>query len=149
MMQGNTDLASLLIQLRPSLDDDEFTFVTLPSLPEGDDGRLNLRELNPAAVVQEPEGWTLVLRSAQAESLQLAGSGRFRRITLQVHSSLQAVGLTAAVSRALTDQGISANVIAGYFHDHLFVPVTQAEQALETLLNLSERVAQAKPGDSS
>ena len=54
-------------------------------------------------------------------------------ITLGVGSRLHAVGLTAAVSSALADAGISCNVVAGHFHDHLFVPVERAEEALELL----------------
>jgi hypothetical protein len=60
-----------------------------------------------------------------------------RQITLKVHSSLEAVGLTAAFSRALTEAGISANVVAAYYHDHIFVPATDAERAIEALRQLS------------
>ena len=58
-------------------------------------------------------------------------------ITLTVHSSLEAVGLTAAVSRALAEENISCNVVAAYYHDHLFVPVGDGERAMEVLLALS------------
>ncbi len=59
------------------------------------------------------------------------------RITLNVHSALEAVGLTAAVATALTREGISANVVAAYYHDHIFVPEVDAERALEALRALS------------
>ena len=58
-------------------------------------------------------------------------------ITLDVHSSLEAVGLTAAVSAALAEENISCNVVAAYYHDHLFVPVADAERAMETLMRLT------------
>ena len=58
-------------------------------------------------------------------------------MTLRVHSSLAAIGLTAAVSRALADQGISCNVLSGYFHDHLLVPVERASDAMAALHRLS------------
>jgi hypothetical protein len=57
---------------------------------------------------------------------------------LQVHSSLEAVGLTAIISGKLASYDISANVIAGFYHDHVFVPEQDAEQALELLNNLSK-----------
>jgi len=61
----------------------------------------------------------------------------FYKTTLEVHSSLEAVGLTAAISTALTANEISANVTAGYFHDHLFVPTDKADQALATLIEIT------------
>ena len=60
-----------------------------------------------------------------------------RQITLKVHSSLEAIGLTAAMSRALMEAGISANVVAAYYHDHIFVPAADAERAVEALRQLS------------
>jgi len=59
------------------------------------------------------------------------------RITLEVHSSLEAVGLTAAVSQALASEAISANIMAGYFHDHIFVPESAGERAMACLTLLS------------
>ncbi|MDG1438394.1 MAG: ACT domain-containing protein, partial [Emcibacteraceae bacterium] len=59
--------------------------------------------------------------------------GIYKKITLNVHSSLEAVGLTAAFSNALTQAGISANVIAGYYHDHIFVPVNDVQKAMVAL----------------
>jgi hypothetical protein len=60
-------------------------------------------------------------------------------VTLQVHSSLEAVGLTAAVSQALTERGISCNIVAGYFHDHLFVPHGHGPEVVELLADLARR----------
>jgi len=62
-----------------------------------------------------------------------------RQITLTVHSSLEAVGLTAAFATELTRHGISANVVAGYYHDHIFVGAGDAERAVAALQGLSER----------
>ncbi len=58
-------------------------------------------------------------------------------ITLKVNSALEAVGLTAAFSSALGDAGISCNVIAAYHHDHIFVPLQEAQKALEVLEHLA------------
>lgn len=80
----------------------------------------------------------MVLTKDQADKAGLKYEGIFRKITLMVHSSPDAVGLTAAVSTVLTTTGISANVIASYYHDHIFVSDEKAEQALLALKELSQ-----------
>jgi hypothetical protein len=87
----------------------------------------------PIASFMETEGLTLVLSKASADALGMDYEGVFNCITLNVHSSLEAVGLTAAVAGKLAEQGISANIIAGYFHDHVFVPLLDASIALRLL----------------
>lgn len=82
-------------------------------------------ELNPISTFREKEGLTLVLTEDAATQAQLNFEGVFSLITLSVHSSLEAVGLTAAFATKLGSYGISANVIAGYYHDHIFVQKTK------------------------
>ena len=96
-------------------------------------------EAHPIASFQEKEGLTLVLTKAQAEALDWAYDGLFNCISLQVHSSLTSVGLTAAVAAKLAASEISVNMIAGYYHDHLFVPQDQAGEALDLLESLKTR----------
>lgn len=127
-MTGETQLATLLRSLDPELAAPEVVFVSFTDAQYGD-----YADLQPLAMVQEAEGTTLVVRKALADQFQLAYDGVFQCITLKVHSSLQAVGLTAAVSRQLAQRGISANVLAGYYHDHIFVPTQQADTALSAL----------------
>ena len=79
----------------------------------------------------------MVVSQAAADQAGLKYEGVFRQIALTVHSSLEAVVLTAAVSAALADQDISANVIAAYYHDHVFVSSAQAARALSALKALS------------
>lgn len=88
------------------------------------------------ATFLEAEGLTLVLEKHKAQNSGLQFEGSFCQITLTVHSSLEAVGLTAAVSAKLAAQGISANVIAAYYHDHIFVQSAKAEMALLALKEL-------------
>lgn len=95
--------------------------------------------LEPIATFIESEGLTLVLTKDKADESGLNYEGIFRQITLAVHSSLQAVGLTAAVSTKLTAKGISANVIAAYYYDHVFVPSDKAEAALRALKELNDQ----------
>lgn len=137
---GLTDLRLLLQSLTPELDPQSYYFCSSVALsPE---------LANQAfAIVREHEGWTLVLPAtarpdpdevaADVRSQLLCSSAAFARITLNVHSSLQAVGLTAAVATALATQDISCNLLAGFYHDHLFVPAERAAQALALLEQLS------------
>ena len=127
-MSGETNLQALLANLRPRLRSEAFVFTTIPEGAYGD-----LPELAPIASFREAEGLTLVLLQERADRRGLPYAGTFRCLSLQVHSSLEAVGLTAAVSTRLAEHEISANVIAAYFHDHVFVPSGDAERALDLL----------------
>ncbi len=129
---GERDLKSLLAGLSPSLSAGEFVFCTLPGGAYGDGA-----EYNPVATTVEAEGLTLVLPLDRARAAGYPCDQPMRRITLEVHSSLEAVGLTAAVAAALARAGIAANVIAGYHHDHVFVPADRAEEALAALGKLA------------
>lgn len=88
---------------------------------------------------KEEEGYTVVLPKEVADTLGLEYTFVAAWITLTVHSSLEAVGLTAAFSSALAQHNISCNVVAGYFHDHIFVDYHDAEKAMHVLVDLSER----------
>jgi hypothetical protein len=90
------------------------------------------------ATVREEEGVTLVLSTEDADRAGLSYDGKLQWITLRVHSSLAAVGLTAAFTTALAVAGLSANVIAGMHHDHVFVPAGCGEAALRVLHALSD-----------
>jgi hypothetical protein len=108
--------------------EDEFVFCTIRDAAYGD-----FAELSPMASFQEDEGLTLLLTRANADRAGFRYESTFKCITLKVHSSLEAVGLTAAVSRRLADRGISANVIAAYHHDHILVPAEKTADALSVL----------------
>ena len=112
---GESDLGRLLADLRPALADERYTF-------EATDRAV----LDPGifALVREKEGLT---------AIRADPAGEWARISLEVHSSLEAVGLTAALSTRLTEEGISANMVAAFYHDHLFVPWDRREDALACL----------------
>ncbi|MBI5295668.1 MAG: ACT domain-containing protein [Chloroflexi bacterium] len=129
-MNGETDLETLLQNMRPELNAGGYVFCTLAS-------REQAAALDPLCLFQEREGVTVILPSEQADALGLAYTQAFAWITLTVHSSLEAVGLTAAFSRALTEAGISCNVAAAYYHDHIFVPIGDAERAMDALRALA------------
>ena len=86
------------------------------------------------ALIHEDEGTTLILPLSTATKQGFDASPVMALFTLQVHSDLEGVGLTAAVATALTHENIPCNVVAGYHHDHIFVPKAQADTALAALL---------------
>lgn len=136
-MSGTIDLNVLLSNMQPRIDVGEFVFVSMEGSEYG-----AACELSPIAACVEDEGLTLVVSKERADEAELLYAGVFKRIILQVHSSLQAVGLTAAVSAALASRQISVNVVAGFYHDHLFVPASRAEEAMQTLTAMSKGAAE-------
>lgn len=130
-MAGKTNLSDILHTLTPVLVAEHYVFCSLPG-HYGD-----YADLSPIATFMEQEGLTLVLPQDQADQAGYGYESVFRMITLSVHSSLDAVGLTAAVATRLTEQGISANVIAAFYHDHLFVQSEKAELAVAVLADLA------------
>ena len=138
-MSGERDLEALLSTMSPQLAEDEYVFLSFAGARYGDHA-----DLEPLAVVGEAEGLTLVAPKSAADSSGLGYETVFKRITLDVHSSLDAVGLTSAFSTALTAHGISANVIAGYYHDHIFVQAKLAETALDVLEELARKARQPR-----
>ncbi|WP_371193093.1 ACT domain-containing protein [Glaciecola sp. SC05] len=131
-MSGEKNLKKLIASMTPILTENEYVFGTLDAYSAE-----VLAVLNPISTFQEKEGLTVVVQKEIAEAHNLAFSGVFRCITLRVHSSLDAVGLTAAVATKLTQANISANVIAAYYHDHVFIASTDAETALSKLKELA------------
>jgi hypothetical protein len=132
-MSGETDLRKLLSDLRPELNPGRYVFTMAEGgVPSG---------VTPVVTVTEPEGLTLVVPQADADAAAMAYDYVAGWITLRIHSALHAVGMTAAVSRALADAGLSCNVVAGFHHDHLFVPYEQADRALDVLRNLADTSA--------
>ena len=133
-MTAISDLGTLLAGLAPNLKKGCFVFVSLPDGRYGDGA-----ELAPVGSFQEEEGLTLIVPQSRADAAGLAYTAVFRAITLQVHSSLSAVGLTAAVAAALAARGISANVVAARYHDHIFVPADHADTAFALLQRLQRQ----------
>lgn len=131
MTQPISSLALLLQHMTPVLNAGEYVFATV-------DGAVQLELRQVIACMREPEGLSVVLDVAGAERLGIATGVRFAWVTLLVHSDLQAVGLTAAFASALGREGISCNVVAGHLHDHIFVPLDQAEAAMAALRALQQ-----------
>jgi uncharacterized protein len=129
-MRGERNLERLLASLEPAQRPGTFVFAVVEDADA-------LEAVVPEATVREEEGLTVVLRREEADRLGIAYDHVAAWITLRVHSALDAVGLTAAVSTALADAGLSCNVIAGYHHDHLLVPADRAQEAVTVLAGMS------------
>ena len=128
-MAGKTELIQLLNELEPVLHLGEYVFVST-------DGSVNLNSNEILASFREKEGTTLILEKEKADELHLEYDYVASWITLNVHSSLEAVGLTAAISNALAQARISCNVVAAYYHDHIFVGQSEAKAAMQVLTDL-------------
>jgi uncharacterized protein len=132
-MSGEMDLDRLLTLMQPKLLDGDYVFCTLANNDFGE-----AVKLQPLASFQEEEGLSLILTQQQADAASIKYDSVFKGITLTVHSSLDAVGLTAAVANKLASSGVPANVVAAHFHDHVFVPAQKAQLTLQLLTELEE-----------
>lgn len=131
IMSGERDLQRLLSGMRPELNEGRYVFTTVTTgVPPG---------VTPVVSVSEPEGLTLVTTQRDADAAGLGYAYVAGWITLRVHSALDAVGLTAAVAAELATAGVSCNVVAGFHHDHLFVPYDRAADAVTLLRDLALR----------
>lgn len=130
-MPGESNLEALLKTMKPKINFGEFVFC-----PVRDLSLVNLNDI--ILFFKEEEATTIVVKKELADALKLEYSFTASWITLTVHSSLAAVGFTAAFSKALSDNGISCNVVAAYYHDHIFVEKNDAQKAIEILNRFSE-----------
>ncbi len=131
-MPGETDLAKLLASLDPVLDAREFGYAIVPhgtALPYG---------FQPTGLFHEDEGLTLIAPAAELAAAGIEALTGLARLTMMVQSSLDAVGMTAAMATALTRAGISANVVAAYHHDHIFVPWSRRDEVVAILRGLGQ-----------
>ena len=129
-MPGEKDIKALLKTMSPKLNEGDYVFCTVTTLDGIDPNKM-------IGLFKEDEGWTVILNKLLADKLDLSYSYIAAWITLTIHSSLEAVGLTAAFATALGNEGISCNVVAAYYHDHIFVAKRDAERAIYTLKALS------------
>lgn len=131
-MSGTSDLPTLLATLAPVVSPHVYVFLTRPLATYGVGA-----ELDPVATFAEMEGLTLIVPKERADAAGEEYVGEFALISLGVHSNLQAVGLTAAIAGALSERGISANIVAAFYHDHLFVPLSRVDDAVAALSQMS------------
>ena len=131
-MSGETKIDNLLRSMQPLLSSEEYVFCSLQS------SDLKNLALNPIGTFKEKEGLTLILTRKEADRHKLTYSAIFSMITLEVYSSLEAVGFIAAIANRLAQHNISVNAISAYYHDHLFIPVARNAEAMSLLRELAQ-----------
>lgn len=130
-MTGETNLAQLIRGMTPRLNPGEYVFVKLKDLSDIDRN-------DSICEFKEEEGITIIIEKSKADELDMVYEYIASWITLMIHSSLEAVGLTALFSTELAKHSISCNVIAAYHHDHIFVDKKDGEKAMQVLRDLSK-----------
>jgi hypothetical protein len=129
---GVTNLNELIANMEPMLNDGEYVFASVPDI-EAIPRKMTICE------IKEAEGVTVIVAKKDAELLGLSFDFIAAWITLNIHSSLEAVGLTAAFATELGEHNISCNVVAGYYHDHIFVDIKDKDKALNVLWGMTKR----------
>lgn len=132
MAEGETNLSSLLREMSVSVRPETYVVVPLPP-----DAVAPALGNGVGAVIEETEGATVIATQTRATTEQWPYDFAASWLTLEVHSSLEAVGLTAAFSGELGRVGIPCNVIAGFYHDHILVPVDQTKAAIKAIEGLA------------
>jgi len=128
--KGITNLEELIANMEPVLNEGEYVFASVQNTD-------SIPRAITICEVKEKEGITVVLKKEEAEKLGLSFEFVAAWITLNIHSALEAVGLTAAFATALGKENISCNVIAGFYHDHIFVSTKDRDKAMEVLRKMS------------
>lgn len=124
-MAGETDLDSMLADLEVVRRPGTFCFLTVDEVPS---------TVGVEALVTEDEATSIVLDTDLARSRGVEVDLELAWLTLRVHSSLEAVGLTAIVSARLASAGIPCNMLAGFYHDHVLVPADRAAEAMAAVV---------------
>lgn len=131
-MTGETNLQTLLRSLSAELIDGVYVFVTLQSgeLPAG---------IKPRMMFREREGTTFIMLESEAKAHDLPFEFPCRMITLNIHSSLEAVGFMAHIATKLAAVGMGVNPVSGFFHDHLFIPNGREQEAMAVLQQIADQ----------
>ena len=127
---GETALDKLIANMEPILNEGDYVFATVTDIDA-------IPRSVTIAEVKEKEGVTVILPKEEAEKLEISFEYIAAWITLNIHSSLEAVGLTAAFATELGQHNISCNVVAAYYHDHIFVDKKDGKKAMQVLENMS------------
>lgn len=131
LMSGQTHLKKLIAGMKPVLNTGEYIISTLKTVK-------NIQRKDILCEFKETEGTTVVMERQKADAYNLPYTYIASWITLSIHSSLEAVGLTAIISTLLAKNNISCNIMAGYYHDHLFVDCKDGQKTIQILTELSK-----------
>ena len=131
-MSGETNLDELIPSMSAVLVEGLYVFTTVKA-PQ------DLMGIVPRMIFGEAEGTTYILLKSEAEKLGLEYEFPCRMITLNIHSSLEAVGFMARIATELAKHNMGVNPVSGFFHDHLFVPDRREQDAMTVLMEMSKR----------
>ncbi|HES59362.1 MAG TPA: ACT domain-containing protein, partial [Caldithrix sp.] len=126
-MPGETNLSLLIQNMQPELLQGEFVFVRFNR------DLIEAIKFNPICTFNEKEGLSLILNRDEADLHKIQYESVFKMITLNIHSSLEAVGFLARITHEFAKHNISVNPVSAYYHDHLFVPAAKTEEAMYVL----------------
>lgn len=129
-MTGKTDLSDVLQSLKISCDDKKYGFASVEKIMDVNDSVLG--------VFKEKEGITVFAEEFYFKEKNIQYEGPFAKLTIEIHTSLELVGLTAILANKLAEHNISANVVAAFFHDHIFVQYDLRDQAIDSLMSLKK-----------
>ncbi|KAM0709756.1 hypothetical protein Q7P35_003796 [Cladosporium inversicolor] len=133
---GGTSLHTLLASMEPLLQPGNFVFATVPPSDTTFLSRLQAHSFE--MLFRESEGWTLIASKSTAEALGLEAIFPCRKVTLGVHSSLDAVGFMAAVTTRLAEVSVGVNPVSGFYHDHLFVREGEEDRVADVIRALAD-----------
>ena len=150
-MPGETSLSTLLTTLKLSLDPRTFVFLTVP--PTSNPSSLPIPFNDIHMLFREKQGITIITTVDVAEShgFRVGDENCFyksKMITLDVHSSLEAVGFMSVISKKLADEGVNSNPVSAFYHDHLFVKEGEEERAMKVLEELGSEVREVEAEES-
>ena len=131
-MNGETNIPLILKNLNPVLNKGSYVYCLIE--------KLNTVQLDePIGIFREAKGFTLILETSVADNYGFSYETIYSWITLDIHTSLNAVGLTSVISAELAEQSITCNMVAAYYHDHIFVKQNEADAAMHALNALTRR----------
>ncbi|KAL4731541.1 hypothetical protein ACLX1H_000512 [Fusarium chlamydosporum] len=129
---GELSLNKLLSTLTTTLHPTIYVFATftdtskLPPLSESQ------------MLFKESEGVTAIVSKDYAESHNIEYFFPCKMISLNVTSSLEAVGFMAIIATRLASKGIGCNPVSGFYHDHIFVPLGREDESSQILAQLAK-----------
>jgi uncharacterized protein len=127
-MSGQKNLAEVIKSLKASCDNIEYGFAAVQNNKISIDDQV-------FCTVKENEGFTIIADKKYFETNGIKYDCPFAKLTIETHTSLDLIGLTAVLSKKLADNNIPANIIAGYYHDHIFVPYELRQKAIDLINN--------------
>lgn len=125
-MSGLTDLQQTLQSLKVLCDDIEYGFASIENESQIDRNKV-------LATFHENGRLAVIAPLNYLNSLNIENEGPYAKLTIDIHTSLELVGLTAVMATELAKNGISANVVAAFYHDHVFVQYELRKQAIDLL----------------